>query len=137
MDTCYEVAFDATVRDSIPGSNMIAIPSNNATFGLSDESIQQLGMDAERAVEHGRTVVVAATSGISAIIMPDGTITQQTGLFTSAALVARVPLRTTTTLADRLGGWPEWAMVAAGVIGLGFGVASRVRARRAGRVSAA
>jgi apolipoprotein N-acyltransferase len=137
MDTCYEVAFDATVRDSISGSNLIAIPSNNATFGFSDESVQQLGMDAERAVEHGRSVVVAATSGISAIIMPDGTVTQQTGLFTAAALVARVPLRSTTTLADRLGGWPEWAMVAAGLVGLGFGVATRVRARRARRVDAA
>ncbi|HVV22876.1 MAG TPA: apolipoprotein N-acyltransferase, partial [Pseudonocardiaceae bacterium] len=113
LDTCYEVAFDSVVRASVPGSNLLAVPTNNATFGLSEMTYQQLAMDQERAVEHGRSVIVAATSGVSAIIAPDGHITQQTGLFEPAALVATVPLRSTTTLADRLGAWPEWIMVAA------------------------
>jgi apolipoprotein N-acyltransferase len=91
---------------------------------------QQLAMDQERAVEHGRAVVVAATSGVSAIIQPDGHITQQTGLFTPAALVATVPLRSTTTLADRLGAWPEWLLAACGLLALGFGIATKARARR-------
>jgi apolipoprotein N-acyltransferase len=73
--------------------------------------------------------VVAATSGVSAIIQPDGTITQQTGLFTAATLVATVPLRSTTTLADRLGGWPEWVLVAAGLLALAFGITTRARRR--------
>jgi apolipoprotein N-acyltransferase len=127
LDTCYEVAFDSVVRDSVAGSTLLAVPTNNATFGLSEMSYQQLAMDQERAVEHGRAVVVAATSGVSAIIQPDGTITQQTGLFTAAALVATVPLRSTTTLADRLGGWPEWVLVAAGLLALGFGITARAR----------
>jgi apolipoprotein N-acyltransferase len=129
IDTCYEVAFDSVVRDSVAGSNLLAIPTNNATFGLSEMTYQQLAMDQERAVEHGRSVVVAATSGVSAIIDPDGHITQQTGLFTPAALVATVPLRTTTTLADRLGAWPEWVMVAAGLVALAFGIATIARRR--------
>jgi apolipoprotein N-acyltransferase len=86
-------------------------------------------MDQERAVEHGRSVVVAATSGVSAIIRPDGHVTQQTGLFRPAALVATVPLRSTTTLADRLGAWPEWAMVAGGLLALAFGIGTRARRR--------
>jgi apolipoprotein N-acyltransferase len=90
-------------------------------------------MDQERAVEHGRAVVVAATSGVSAIIQPDGHITQETGLFTPAALVATVPLRSTTTLADRLGGWPERVLVAAGLLALAFGVTVRVRHRTDGK----
>lgn len=130
LDTCYEVAFDATVRASIPGSDLLAVPTNNATFGLSDMTYQQLAMDQERAVEHGRSVVVAATSGVSAIIQPDGHVTQQTGLFRPAALVATVPLRSTTTLADRLGAWPEWAMVAGGLLALAFGIGTRARRRR-------
>ncbi|HEY1573911.1 MAG TPA: apolipoprotein N-acyltransferase [Pseudonocardiaceae bacterium] len=130
LDTCYEVAFDSVVRQSIPGSTLLAVPTNNATFGLSDMTYQQLAMDQERAVEHGRAVVVAATSGVSAIIEPDGHITQETGLFRPAALVATVPLRSTTTLADRLGAWPEWAMVAGGLLALAFGVATRARRRR-------
>ncbi|HEY3611270.1 MAG TPA: apolipoprotein N-acyltransferase [Pseudonocardiaceae bacterium] len=130
IDTCYEVAFDGVVRASVTGATLLAVPTNNATFGLSEMTYQQLAMDQERAVEHGRAVVVAATSGVSAIIEPDGHITRETGLFTPAALVATVPLRSTTTLADRLGGWPEWVLVAAGLLGLAFGVTVRVRHRR-------
>jgi apolipoprotein N-acyltransferase len=131
IDTCYEVAFDSVVRASIPGSTLLAVPTNNATFGLSEMTYQQLAMDQERAVEHGRSVVVAATSGVSAIIEPDGHITQETGLFTPAALVATVPLRSTTTLADQLGAWPEWAMVAGGLLALAIGIATRARRRTA------
>jgi apolipoprotein N-acyltransferase len=136
LDTCYEVAFDAVVRASVPGSTLLAVPTNNATFGLSEMTYQQLAMDQERAVEHGRAVVVAATSGVSAIIQPDGHITQQSGLFTPAALVARLPLRSNTTLSDRLGAWPEWVLVAAGLAALGTAAALRIRARRATRAAA-
>jgi apolipoprotein N-acyltransferase len=60
-------------------------------------------MSRVRAVEHGRAVVVAATSGVSAIIAPDGAVMQESELFTPAALVAQVPLRSGITLATRLG----------------------------------
>jgi apolipoprotein N-acyltransferase len=129
IDTCYEVAFDGVVRESVPGSTLLAVPTNNATFGRSEMTYQQLAMDQVRAVEHGRAVVVAATSGVSAIIQPDGRITRRTGLFTSDALVATVPLRSTVTLADRLGDWPERVMVIGGLAALGLGIAIAVRRR--------
>jgi apolipoprotein N-acyltransferase len=131
LDTCYEVAFDGVVRDSVTaGANIIAIPTNNATFGHTEMTYQQLAMSQVRAVEHGRAVVVAATSGVSAIIQPDGAVTQRTGLFTPAALVATLPLRTTATLATRLGDWPEWTMSALGLLALAFAVATRRRTDR-------
>ena len=105
---CYEVIFDGTVRDSVRnGSNLLTVPSNNATFGFTDMTYQQLAIDRFRAIEHGRSVIVATTSGVSAIIRPDGTVTQRSTLFTPAALVDRVPLRTTLTIADRLRSLPE------------------------------
>jgi apolipoprotein N-acyltransferase len=128
VDTCYEVAFDAVVRASVPGSTLLAVPTNNATFGHSEMTYQQLAMDSERAVEHGRTVVVAATSGISAIILPNGVVAQRTALFTPDALVTTVPLRSTTTLADQLGEWPEWTMVVAGLVALASAIVARRRA---------
>ncbi|CRK57171.1 Apolipoprotein N-acyltransferase in lipid-linked oligosaccharide synthesis cluster [Alloactinosynnema sp. L-07] len=132
--TCYEVAFDGVVRDSVlNGSNLLAVPTNNATFGRTEMTYQQLAMDRVRAVEHGRTVIVAATSGVSAIVLPDGTVTQRTDLFTPAALVERVPLRTATTMADRLGAWPEWSMVFAGLAALVFALATGRRPRSAAR----
>jgi apolipoprotein N-acyltransferase len=117
------------VRESVAGSNILAVPTNNATFGWTEMTYQQLAMDRVRAVEHGRTVAVAATSGVSAFVMPDGSVTQSTGMFTPAALVERVPLRSTTTLSDQLGPVPEWAMVAIGLGALGIAIMIRRRAR--------
>jgi apolipoprotein N-acyltransferase len=127
--TCYEVAFDDVVRDSVKGSNILAVPTNNATFGRTEMTYQQLAMDRVRAVEHGRTVAVSATSGVSAFVLPDGSVTQSTSMFTPAALVERVPLRSTTTLSDQLGPAPEWAMAAVGLGALGVVIVIRRRSR--------
>jgi apolipoprotein N-acyltransferase len=128
--TCYEVAFDDVVRESVAGATLLAVPTNNATFGRTNMTYQQLAMDRVRAVEHGRAVVVAATSGVSAIVRPDGSVESSTGLFTPAALVARVPLRATTTLSDRLGPAPEWAMTVVGLAALAAALVGRRRKRK-------
>ncbi|MGD6747289.1 apolipoprotein N-acyltransferase [Streptomyces sp. BH106] len=130
--TCYEAAFDDTVRDQVrEGAQILSVPSNNATFERSQMTYQQLAMDRVRAVEHGRAVMVPVTSGVSAVIRADGSIEQQTGMFEPATLLADVPKRTSQTLATRVGAWPEALLVAIGVGGLGWAV---VRAR-AGRRS--
>ena len=117
--TCFEVAFDNVVQDAVrAGGTVLAVPTNNATFGVSEMTYQQLAMARVRAVEHSRSVLVAATSGVSAVITPDGTVAQRTGLFTADALVAEVPLRTATTLATRVGAVPEWLLVTIGVVAL-------------------
>ncbi|MDT7681099.1 MAG: apolipoprotein N-acyltransferase [Pseudonocardiales bacterium] len=121
---CWEVAFDDLVDDSVRnGAQLLAVPTNNATFGESDMTYQQLSMSRLRAVEHDRAVVVAATSGVSAIIAPDGAEVARTPVFTPAALVEQVPLRTTTTLATRLGAGPEWLLAVLGLVA--FGIAWR------------
>jgi apolipoprotein N-acyltransferase len=126
--TCYEAAFDSVVRDSVrAGASVLAVPSNNATFGLTDMTYQQLAMSRVRAVEHGRAVLVAATSGVSAVIRPDGTVTDRTRQFTPDALVAEIPLRTTLTLATRLGTIPEMIMVLGALTGLSAALLGRVR----------
>jgi apolipoprotein N-acyltransferase len=111
---CYEVGYDGVVRDSVtPGANLMVIQTNNATYerGVSfGESKQQLDMARVRAVEHNRATVVASTVGISAVIAPDGSIISKTGLWEPGVLVETVPLRDGTTLADRVGYWPELAI---------------------------
>ncbi|MCT2581681.1 apolipoprotein N-acyltransferase [Actinophytocola gossypii] len=129
LATCYEVAFNGVVRESVEGSNLLAVPTNNATFGYSEMTYQQLAMDRVRAVEHGRSVVVSATSGVSAFVRPDGSVSQQSGMFTDAALVERVALRSTTTLSDRLGSSPEWVLSLAGLAALAAAIVIRRRAR--------
>ncbi|MFG3662007.1 apolipoprotein N-acyltransferase [Streptomyces sp. NPDC047706] len=131
--TCYEAAFDWTVRSEVvDGAQLISVPSNNATFGRSEMTYQQLAMSRVRAVEHSRTVAVPVTSGVSAIILPDGTITQRTGMFVSGSLVQEVPLRSSLTPATRLGVLPEIALVLVAAGGLGWAVTTAARGRRAG-----
>lgn len=127
--TCYEVAFDDVVADAVrEGGTLLVVPTNNATFGYTEMTYQQLAMSRVRAVEHSRAVLVAATSGVSAIVAPDGTVTHRTGLFTADALVANVPLRTTTTLATRIGAAVEWLLVTVGVSSVLLVVLQRRRA---------
>lgn len=129
--TCYEAAFDDAVRDTVEhGSQLIAVPSNNATFGRSEMTYQQLAMSRVRAVEHSRSVVVPVTSGVSAVIRPDGTIVQQTKLFTADALVDKVPLRSSLTPATRMGTLPEGVLALIAVAGLGWVSVRSVRLRR-------
>ncbi|MEJ2864609.1 apolipoprotein N-acyltransferase [Actinomycetospora flava] len=129
--TCYEVVFDDAVRDAVRGgADLLTVPTNNATFGYSDMTYQQQGMSRLRAIEHDRAVVIAATSGQSAVVAPDGSLVARTGaLFTPGVLVEQVPLRTTTTLATRLGPAPEWVLVALGVGALAVGTVRRRRER--------
>ncbi|HZW44164.1 MAG TPA: apolipoprotein N-acyltransferase [Dermatophilaceae bacterium] len=112
---CFEVAYDGLVRDTVDhGANVLLVQTNNATFGFSDESVQQLAISRIRAIEHGRSIVHVSTVGVSAMITPDGTAHQRTTLFTSAVLAADLPLRTDRTIADRVGSWPEY--LAGGVL---------------------
>ncbi len=127
---CSEVMFDDLVRQGVrSGAQLLAVPTNNATFGFTEMTYQQQAISRVRAVEHGRTVLVAATSGVSAVIAPNGVVEQQTKLFTPDALVARVALRSGTTLATRLGPAPEWVLVALGLLGVVAALVVQSRAK--------
>ncbi|MDX3093207.1 apolipoprotein N-acyltransferase [Streptomyces sp. ME01-24h] len=114
---CFEVAYDGIVHDTVTGgARALVIQTNNATYGRTGQPEQQLAMSRLRAVEHGRAVVTAATSGITAVVAPDGRIEQQTAEFTQAVLSARLPLRDDLTVADRVGSAPEWTLAMVGLL---------------------
>ncbi len=105
---CFEVAFDDIVHDVVTGgATVITVQTNNATYGRTGQVEQQLALSQLRAVEHGRSVLVAATSGISAIIAPDGQIQDRSQEFTRDVLVDNVVARDSLTIATRVGAWPE------------------------------
>ncbi|UBI06197.1 apolipoprotein N-acyltransferase [Corynebacterium falsenii] len=117
--TCYEVSFDGAFRQAVrSGAQVLTSPTNNATFGFTDMTYQQLAMSRMRAIEYDRAVVVAATSGVSAIVMPDGQVVEQSRIFTPDVLQANVPLRDTMTLSARIGPWLEWVVSAVGLAGV-------------------
>ena len=76
-------------------------------------SEQQLAFAKVRAVEHDRYVVVAGTTGISAVIAPDGGELVRTDFFQPAYLDIQVRLKTKLTPATRWGPILQWVLVAA------------------------
>lgn len=124
---CFEVAYDGLVRD-VADAPLLVVQTNNATFGRTSLPSQQFAMSRLRAVEHGRTMLVASTSGVSGIISPNGRVLDRSGEFTPDIQVRRVPLRTARTVADRLGSGPEWVLAA---LGLAAAVAAAWRTRGA------
>jgi apolipoprotein N-acyltransferase len=122
---CFEVAYDGLVRD-VADAPLLVVQTNNATFGRTSLPPQQFAMSRLRAVEHGRSVLVASTSGISGIIAPDGHVLAQSKEFTPDVQVRRVPLRGSRTLTDHLGAAPEWVMA---LLGLAAAAAAAWRTR--------
>ena len=128
--TCYEVAFDNAGREAVRrGAQILTTPTNNATFGFSDMTYQQLAMSRMLAIQTDRAVVVAATSGVSAMVHPDGSVSQETGIFTAATLRESLPLRESQTVAVRFGFVIEYVLVLAGWL---VGAGAVIRARRSG-----
>ncbi|NSC20508.1 apolipoprotein N-acyltransferase [Streptomyces albus subsp. chlorinus] len=136
---CFEVAYDEIPRDTVrDGARALVVQTNNATYGRTGQPEQQLVMSQLRAVEHGRAVVTAATSGISAIVAPDGTVRQRTGEFTRDVLTGQLPLRDDLTVADRVGAAPEWVIAIVGVLACaGALVLGRRRGTPAGAATSA
>ena len=128
---CFEVAYDSLVRSSVvAGAQLIVVQTNNATFGHTAETYQQLAMTQLRAVEHARTTLQVSTSGISAVVGPDGTVRQRSGaLFTPDVIVATVPLRTSQTLATKLGPIPEYVLSGLALVAAAVSVLSGPRGR--------
>ena len=100
------------------GGEIVAVQTNNATFGFAPMTEQQLAMSRFRAVEHGRTVLVSALAGVSAIVQPDGAVVDRAELDTQDVLVADVPVATQHTVATSIGEWPEWTLVVATLIAI-------------------
>ena len=132
---CYEIGFDDLVRSEVAGgASLLTMQTNDATFerdGQTGESGQQLAMARIRAVEHDRAVIVASTTGYSAIVAPDGRLMTSSGIWQQAELEARVPLLTYTTLADRVGPWPEYVIIMLTLVALAFAGVRSIRTRSA------
>ena len=128
VGTCFEVAFDAPSRQAVrAGGELLVLPSNNASYGYSGQSAQQLAMARLRAVEHGRSTVVVTTSGISALVRPDGRVVARTGLYVPGVLVADLPRRSQLTVATRWGASSEVLLALLLPAGL---LVARLRTRR-------
>lgn len=130
---CFDIVDDALMREGVKqGGQLVLAQSNNADFGETDESVQQLAIARIRAIELGRAVVNISTVGTSAVFAPDGTIVAELPRRTAAVMLVEVPLSTTTTPAVVIGYGVEWGvvMIALGTL-IGAGIGTRApRGRR-------
>jgi apolipoprotein N-acyltransferase len=119
IDICFDITDDGIMRDSIrSGAQILIAQTNNADFGHTDESVQQLAIARIRAMELGRTLVNDSTVGTTAIVLPDGSTVAQLPTYKPGALVATVPLSTTITPATVWGQPLELLLELVGLGGL-------------------
>ncbi len=131
---CFEVAYDGLVRDVIDGGGQVlVVQTNNATYTGTGQLVQQFAISRYRAIETGRTVIIAATSGISGIVAPDGSVVAATSVGARAVLDASVRLATGVTPGVRFGG-----LIDVGLSALAVGLAGAARlglSRRVGTMA--
>jgi apolipoprotein N-acyltransferase len=102
---CFEEAIDEVPRELVEqDARVIIAQTNNADFGKSDESVQQLGIGRLRAIETGRAIVHISTVGPSAIIGPRGELIDTSEAYVADYVNAEVPLVSGKNLAMS-GGW--------------------------------
>jgi apolipoprotein N-acyltransferase len=100
---CFEVVDDHLLRQAVAQSNIFIAQTNNATFGKSAQSRQQLQITRSRALEYHRSIASISTVGVSAMINEDGTIISQLEPYRTGSLTAKLPLYDQVTPAHRNG----------------------------------
>lgn len=125
---CFDVGYDTLVRQDVTrGARVIVVQTNDADFAPA-ETHQQLDMARIQAIAYGRSVLIAATDGESAVITPDGRVVAHLGRGQVGAIDHPVVLRRQRTIADRLRWWPE--IVLCGIAGVGCLAGAWVGLRR-------
>lgn len=107
---CFEVAYANHINDTInAGAQVLAVQTNNATYGNTTQPEQQFAITRFRAIETQRAFLVASTSGISGLIQNDGSVSQQTVQFKSEIVFGEAPLISEKTQSTK---YPYWVLVA-------------------------
>ena len=103
----FEVYFPERVRSGIQsGARIITNPTLASSYTNSLVPEQSLASARLRAIEAGRWVLQASTTGYSAIVDPDGRVVVRSDLKEQVVLTTQVQLREGNTWATRFGKLP-------------------------------
>lgn len=128
----YEVFFADRVAEAVhSGGEIVLVPTNASSYVTDEVPSLELAAARLRAREFGRTVVMSAPTGYSAIVFPDGDVVERSALGERAVLRASVPLQSGLTPYASFGDAP--VIVVAAVLMV---VPVLLRARRRSRVQA-
>ncbi|NBV41146.1 apolipoprotein N-acyltransferase [bacterium] len=120
---CLESLYPFYTREAVSkGANAIVVVANNAWFFNSIAAQMHLNMTRMRAIETRRWAVIAANTGLSAVIAPSGQIIRKSQLNHREILRESIKLQRTQTPYVTLGNWIVWIsimilMISSGVAG--------------------
>lgn len=111
---CFEISIDELMNKLVnEGAEVLISQANNADFGQTDETFQQVQLVKLQAIATGRAIVHISTVGESLVVMPDGSVSERIEPFKPGYYISEVPLRTEITPADRFFGWVDYATMIA------------------------
>lgn len=117
---CFDIIFDDMAVSMVEdGAEIIFAQTNNADFGTTDQSEQQLEIARLRAIETGRAVINISTVATSEIIAPNGETLARIPQWEAGVMESTVPLVSGVTPALQFG-----AIIAAFWIFVGLGGAA-------------
>ena len=102
---CYEVVYGNEIIEAMPEANFLVNVSNDAWFGDSYAPYQHLEIARSRAIESGRYLLRATSTGISAVIDPTGTIVARSAQFQEDVVRAKIWPYVGQTFFSRWGNW--------------------------------
>ncbi|MDQ7990255.1 MAG: apolipoprotein N-acyltransferase [Candidatus Dactylopiibacterium sp.] len=90
MNICYEDVFGEELRRVLPEATLMVNVSNLAWYGNSHAQPQHLQISRMRALESGRPQLRATNTGMTAVVQPDGRVSEVLAPFTRGAIETRV-----------------------------------------------
>lgn len=103
---CYEVVYPDFARELAKHSEVLLTISNDTWFGRSIGPLQHMQMAQMRALEAGRWMIRSTNNGVSALIDPQGQVSQVLPQFKQAVLQGQIVPMQGLTPYLRLGSWP-------------------------------
>lgn len=116
----WEVFFAPRANDGVAAGGLVLLnPTNGSSYTGEILQRQQVAASQLRAVETGRFVAQAATTGFSVFIDPDGNVFERIAIGKSAVVLREVPLREGRTWYSRLGDLPVIILMLAVLVFIG------------------
>ncbi|WP_426152472.1 apolipoprotein N-acyltransferase [Pseudomonas sp. DC3000-4b1] len=124
---CYEVVYPEFAAGMAARSDLLLTISNDTWFGTSIGPLQHLQMARMRALEAGRWMIRATNSGVTALIDPEGRITERLPSFEVGVMYGEVvPMSGLTPYLH----WRSWPLISLCALVFGWALWQRRQGRR-------
>jgi apolipoprotein N-acyltransferase len=129
---CFDSIYEMLALDSVrQGAQLLTVSTNDSWFFDSAAAHMHHAQAQLRAVETGRWVIRAASTGISSIITPTGRVVASHPALTQGIVQGTVVMRQEMTLYTQIGNLFVWLcmayVVAIGGVGVSYEIWSRKR----------